>query len=125
MQVYLSHPISRSDQVNKILERLTSALPNIKFIRPILVDCKHHEYFYADVKLLLESDVLLVYAPEVTIGVPCELAIFKTKKPFCLAIGYKCVKHGWFDRLLDYQFDFLDDVIQVLSNVNNCLTRVT
>jgi len=122
MQVYISHPMNRVTEIDSILKELTSNVSDIVFVRPIPLDCKHHEYFYADLKLLLESDALLVYAPEATIGVSCELAIFKVKKPHCPAIGYRCIKHGWFDRLLDYQFDSLSDIIQVLSNINYCLT---
>ena len=122
MLVYFSHPMSRIKEAEDMLKELSSRLTYIKFVRPIPINCKHHEYFYADTKLLLESDALFVFAPEPTIGVSCELAIFKTQKPYCPAIGYKCIKHGWFDRLLDYQFNSLDDVIQVFSNISLCLT---
>ena len=123
-KIYFSFPFKFETQAKNIINQINELIikelqgsESWKFLIPESLDCLMHEYFYGDLKFLDSSDIFLIHLPEASIGASCELAIFKTKFPFKPAIGIKCCKHGWLERLLDYKFDNIESTAKCLSRL--------
>jgi nucleoside 2-deoxyribosyltransferase len=104
--------------VNLVKESMKSLDIPVNFIIPqMLEDENQHEYVFWDMKNLDRADALLIHLPEPSVGAAAELGYFKAKHPHSPIICFKCMKHGWLERLCDLRVNDAEDLVRILKNI--------
>lgn len=122
MRVYFAYNSKYIEQARQAVEYMRERCPDIKIFFP---DVQKDGDIRKDIIGVKNSDILVLFMPEPSVGATCELVYFRLLSDFVSkpVVGYKCMDHIWLDSMLDHRTDDLDTVIEILNEYRTVLER--
>jgi len=121
LKIYCSTPFKHykemEDLVYLALCKSKTVDNHCKFILPQCLESELESFVFSDLKMLEESDILLIHIPEPSVGACAELGYFKACNPTKPIIGYKCMIHPWIKHLCNFQIDHVDQLVEILETM--------